>query len=398
MSGLTGPSANNRSKQGYTGPGTGLVLVFDLDNTIIDTDLELMNAVIDISTPLVEREALIDAALNKKLLDEVLRPAAKLRDDGTNKVNAILLLTNNSSEEYVSLVSSYIAKILKSEGAFESVRANRVKGSPGIPASLHGLFFDYIMVRQHPNRSQIPVAESTGPIPAKRIADIRQMLNYLGMPINDLERRTFFFDDSLNPHELLRELSGKGYPGHYVFIRQNEGSESGYAKGSPDVTDYSGVIKAFTEGVPFVRQSLAPIQLQTPPLQPIKLYIAPTTQREIAPEEKKDNEDADLRRHQEFVAASKKASAAPRPSVKTLFSNLSLSKSKTYKYRPMNGESPTAFESRMRKMGQNAYKVGGGLGFGGGKRYNRISRKILYKLKKKNKTCGMKTRRLKRRY
>ena len=374
MSWLAGPGPSNRSKQGYTGPGTGLVLVFDLDNTIIDTDLELMKFVIDEARPLAERDAHIDAALNKKLLNEVLRPAAKLRDDGSNKVSAILLLTNNSSEEYASLVSSYLAKLLKSEGAFETVRADRFKGAPSIPPSIHGLFFDYIMIRTHPTRPQNPSVNG-GPVPPKRIADIFTMLNRLGMPTNDLERRTFFFDDSIQRHELLRELYVKGYPSHYVFIEANQGSESGYMKGSPDATDYSQVVKAFAEGVLPVRQSLA-----HPPLQPIKMYTAPSYTNTTRSEEKKgeDEEEANLRRHQEFVATAKKAAEAPRPSVTTLFSKLSLEKPRQYKYRPMNGEDPAAFETRMKKMGPYAYK--------GGKRAKRKSRKLLYMLKKNKRT------------
>ena len=387
MSWLAGPSANNRSKQGYTGPGTGLVLVFDLDNTIIDTDLELMKFVIDDARPLAERDAHIDAALNKKLLNEVLRPAALLRDNGSNKVSAILLLTNNNSGEYASLVSSYLAKLLKSEGAFETVRADRFKGAPSIPPSLHGLIFDYIMMRNHPTRPQNPSVNG-GPVPPKRIADIFTMLNCLGMPTNDLERRTFFFDDSLHRHELLRELSVKGYPSHYVFIEANKGSESGYMKGSPDATDYSQVIKAFADGVLPVRQSLAPLrqdgsQSQAhPPLQPIKMYTAPSYKNTALPEEKKgddeDDEEANLRRHQEFVAAAKKAAEAPRPSATALFSKLSLEKPRQYKYRPMNGEAPAAFEARMKKMGPYAYK--------GGKRAKRKSRKLLHMLKKNKRT------------
>jgi hypothetical protein len=319
------------------------------------------------------------------LLNEVLRPAALLRDNGSNKVNAILLLTNNNSEEYVSLVSSYIAKTLKSEGAFETVRADRFKGAPSIPGSLNGLFFDYIMIRSHPTRPQNPSVDG-GPVPPKRIADIFTMLNRLGMPTNDLERRTFFFDDSLHRHELLRELSVKGYPSHYVFIEANKGSESGYMKGSPDATDYSQVVKAFADGVLPVRQSLAPLrqessQSQThPPLQPIKMYTVPSYKNGLGSDEKKgeDEDEANLRRHQEFVAAAKKASQAPRPSATTLFSNLSLEKPRAYKYKPMNGEDPRAFEARMKKMGPYAYK--------GGKRSKRKSRKFLHMLKKNKKT------------
>ena len=219
-------------------PGKGLVLVFDLDNTIINTNEELINFVKDKTKTPEEKKQLIDNALNKVLINEVLKPAADLRDTNTNKVDAIFLLTNNSSYDYVSAVSSYLAEILKSKGSFETVRKDRKLGDPKFPdPASDAHFFDYIMVRQHPSRSLFS--------PTKSSQDVTFMMNSLKKPVNDLLNRVLFFDDAVPKHYLFSELEGKGLDNRYIFIKNNTEQQIGFVKGTPDITDYSFVTSEF---------------------------------------------------------------------------------------------------------------------------------------------------------
>jgi len=65
----------------------GLVLVFDMDQTLIDSSTGFKN----ISDENLVAE--IKSALNMDLINKVLKPAAEQRTRG--KVDAIVMLTNN---------------------------------------------------------------------------------------------------------------------------------------------------------------------------------------------------------------------------------------------------------------------------------------------------------------
>ena len=87
-----GPAGANGPNNGPNDPGTGVVLVFDLDGTII--------APIDMPDTYGDTQRLLHSnpqVVNTRLLDTVMYPAAVLRE--THKVSAILMLTNNSSSE-----------------------------------------------------------------------------------------------------------------------------------------------------------------------------------------------------------------------------------------------------------------------------------------------------------
>jgi hypothetical protein len=232
-----GSATNN----GYTGPGKGLVLVFDMDNTIIDTYQGLMHAILDPAVTPEGKDRLIGDALNSKLVDEVLRPAAQLRDSGSGKVDAIIVLTNNSDRNYIFAVCSYLSRTLGSKGLFQTIRGKQNVGDtefPDLSSTDSGYFFDYIMVRYHHSRS--------GDNPSKRMADIKFMMDALQKPTNDLERRTFFFDDMTPRHAIYRDLAAKGYADNYIFIK----GPGGFTKGTEDPTDFSIVTAAFENGVP----------------------------------------------------------------------------------------------------------------------------------------------------
>jgi hypothetical protein len=289
----TSAAGGGGGNNGYTGPGKGLVLVFDLDQTIIDS-----HGIMDLVTARVDQDVkdkTINQALNHRLVEEILRPAARLRASGSDKIDAILLLTNNSSRDYVSEVCTYLSKYLKSKGAFEDVRATVGTGDPAFPTAGTGLFFDYIMVRQHFFR---PKSEN----PPKRMRDVELMLKALGYPPNDLERRTFFFDDMLPKHVIERELAAKGYANHYIVIKGCVGDGSGgFIGGTADCSDYTPVTEAFKHGVAYSQ----PVPTLTAASTPAAEVV------ELTEEQKREQANANAREAEEeararaFVAAAK---------------------------------------------------------------------------------------------
>jgi len=234
------------------------VLVFDLDNTLIDTTIELMRLSEDFiynRDQYSEEEFFkdnIDPVINHKLIREVLESAVKLRK---GKVDAIVLLTNNSSVNYATTISMYLYNLFNklgyenAEGEFESIREDPVKGDPRFPGGSIKHFFDYIMLANHPSRPK-------SPNPPKRLEDVEFMMRSLGKSTDNLIRRIFFFDDYIEvgtqrKHAIIEQMSPHVSYRQYIFIKGNGPFYSGgYSKDKPDTTDYSSVIKAFEEGVP----------------------------------------------------------------------------------------------------------------------------------------------------
>lgn len=193
----------------------GLVLVFDLDQTLIDSsDL--------ITTYKTEQIFLgkIKRALNIRLINEVLIPAAKLRESG--QVDAILMLTNNNDNNYVSIVSFVISQVTGYISKFSSSNNDDDIAN----------FFDYIMTRNHPSR------QPSGN-PPKKLSNVRYMLNELRIPIDNLNERVYFFDD-IEGHQIRGEIN----EGNYIHILPNKGS-SGFTKGSPNITNYTHMLEGF---------------------------------------------------------------------------------------------------------------------------------------------------------
>ena len=90
--------------------GFGLVLVFDLDNTLIDTnDMESMKA----------NEQLIKDALNRNIIYNVLRTAENFRTAYPGSIDAILLLTNNDDSVFNKTVIINNNEILKIYQSFK---------------------------------------------------------------------------------------------------------------------------------------------------------------------------------------------------------------------------------------------------------------------------------------
>lgn len=298
---------------------TGFVLVFDLDNTLIDTTTEVMNSadklMANIGNPQAfdeikqETYRIIDPLVNNTLVNEVLKPATSLR--GT-KVDAILLLTNNLSTNYSATISMYFYDLFLSqgnaEGLFEQIREDSKKGDPRVPKVKH--YFDYVMVRDHPFRPKLAN-------PPKRFEEVKFMVDAIGKPTDNLIKRIFFFDDFINldtmqKHYIRTQMNIFGSSNQYIFIRGlGPFSSGGYTRGTTDSTAYDVVKKAFEEGIT-VKNSQG--KAQTTPTATLAELQATT-----GTDPSEEAEEKSLQEQQAYMASvSSKKSA--RPALAGLFS------------------------------------------------------------------------------
>ena len=184
----------------------GVVLVFDLDQTLIDTN-----------SFIAKEPKAIAAYLNTRLIDTVLRPAVQLRDR-KNGVDCIFLLSNNSSE-------SYIENVIR--------ELNRYLGLSDDKPVFNGYMSRYDSYREGPDVEH----------PEKRLKDVENMLGevltntFQRYSMENLAERTYFFDD-LATHTIRKEIA----PDHYFLI---EGG-AGFTVGKPDSTDYSAITALLT--------------------------------------------------------------------------------------------------------------------------------------------------------
>jgi hypothetical protein len=236
----------------------GLILVFDLDQTIIDSSNIHDLLAVEEAKPEANSKAwdVLASQLNPELIHAVLAPAVALRDAG--HVDAIFMLTNNADRGYVANVCYLLGSMLKSEGKFEFIR-NSNEGNRNFPHVVN--VFDYVMVRQHPWRQ----ASSN---PPKSLDDVKFMMEALHITYTDdgdLARRTFFFDDNVG-HVLAQELNDQGYPNHYIAMKGPEsknGVNLGFLAGKHDLTDYTAIQTAFRrirkglEAVPAINATAA---------------------------------------------------------------------------------------------------------------------------------------------
>jgi hypothetical protein len=181
----------------------GLVLVFDLDQTIIDSSHPIF---FDPSVTPEEMEKKVTQSLNDTVIT-ILKRAAKLRPD---KVS-ILLLTNNSVTRFISAVDTVIGEIIKGDNPENPERAvGKYKTSANTDPDTDEMpvkpyFFDSIMIRQHKERKPSAVQGS----PLKGIDDVEKLLSYIGIKISseELLASTYFFDDMI--HEGMLPLGEK---------------------------------------------------------------------------------------------------------------------------------------------------------------------------------------------
>jgi len=249
----------------------GLVLVFDLDQTIIDSsDPFLFNRP---NTPDGIRELRFRARqlLNGKLLSDVIKRAARLRGvkdaSGNDILSGIFLLTNNSSKIMVSGVDSVIRDEVAIRNPGGSV--GKYKTMENIDPDIQGMpdqpyFFDSILMREH--RTRTPGTPGVDPHnPVKNLDDVKRMLAYIGVNLSDEELRqnTFFFDDMDHPGMTLGENYIKIVPPYTSYMR--------------DDTNYQPVLRRLSEldGEPMIPPKLTKAQrlAQTPATLTVKAPI-----------------------------------------------------------------------------------------------------------------------------
>jgi len=148
---------------------SGLVLVWDMDNTIVGNYYDVLNK--------SNKEVL---HFNKNAV-AVLEAAVIAR--AQRKVSAILMLTNNSDKFFIDHVH------------------NKLKARLDVP-----YVFDYIMDREHDAR---PLSDD----PPKRLIDVEFMMEELGKSSYNLKNRVFFIDD-IPDHMIINEIPLS----HYINI------------------------------------------------------------------------------------------------------------------------------------------------------------------------------------
>jgi hypothetical protein len=213
----------------------GLVLVFDLDQTIVDSS---DHSLFDLPDFPEEFSALKDRIINESRLNRnivnILKRAASLRPSG--KVSAICLLTNNSDTFFVSAVDSVLKDIISAEdpegaiGRYRNPTYLRKDPESITMRDNQGYFFDVIMTRNHSSRQRVKS-------PPKRFQDVEKMMSYLDIPVrlNDV----YFFDDVI--HHIDNEFQRKGLISHSIII------DPPFVRNQPDSTYYDIILRVLTK-------------------------------------------------------------------------------------------------------------------------------------------------------
>lgn len=181
-----------RVQRKQNGGSNGLILVFDLDETIVNTRKPIQ--------------------FNPEIL-KILRVASSIRDQG---VDAIFLLTNNGDDKYVDQINKGLARITDYD---------------------NDNFFDAVMTANHMFRT----LEDDYPI--KHLQDIKILMSAARKTFTtneDLMSRTYFFDDQehIIQHEMEDNFDGK-YADHYIKI-----TPGFTGKGEEDLTNYEPIDSA----------------------------------------------------------------------------------------------------------------------------------------------------------
>lgn len=218
----------------------GLVLVFDLDQTIIDSSDEYLFNRPDTPEGIGQLKFKAKSLLNTNLVNNIIKRAARLRGkkdaSGNDLVTGIFLLTNNSSKIMVSAVDSVLRDEIAIKNPVESIGRymtpeNFDPDTEGMPKQDY--FFDSILMRDHKKRTQGSEEHS----PLKNLDDVKRMLAYIGviLPEEQLRENTFFFDDMEHPG--MRVLK----PGNYIKIVPP------FRKYQAEHTDYTPILRKLSE-------------------------------------------------------------------------------------------------------------------------------------------------------
>jgi hypothetical protein len=222
----------------------GLILVFDLDQTIIDSsDPFLFNRP---NTPegIRELKEKAEGLLNFKLVNNVIKRAAKLRGkkdaSGNDLLTGIFLLTNNSSKIMVSSVDSVLYELVKANNPENPEVAlgkymtelNTDLYTQGMP--IQPYFFDSIMMREHKYRKR-GVTGVDKHDPVKNLNDVKNMLGFINvrMTNEEIQKNTFFFDDMDHPGMTLGD--------QYILIFP------AFRRGPIDNTKYDLILQRLSE-------------------------------------------------------------------------------------------------------------------------------------------------------
>ena len=224
---VLGANENSRLANIDAALESGLILVFDLDDTIVSAKYP-SGRELDISFPSPGSRELWEAECFNPNIMRLLTKAHAAR--ATGKVEAIFLLSNNSSESYAGLVNSILA-----------TKIGRSSHRPG--------FFDGGMLRTSPGReTEQEWSERSDPlysryVPGKFLRDVLMMYRNLAgkKNVRSIEPyRVYFFDD-IQTHKIGDEIPRT----NYIKIQYKDKSGSiidGYKCSlTDDATDYSGL-------------------------------------------------------------------------------------------------------------------------------------------------------------
>jgi hypothetical protein len=203
-----------------------IVLVFDMDQTLIDTNKDSGIAMND--------NTKIPSLLNTRLLEEVISPAVRLRNQG--RTIAILLLTNNGDEGYIQAVMSEINNRISDLHIRSDLQAqDKIKNFNQYLKEGARPVFDAYMSRNTPGR--------VGKGPEKRLEDVESMLGTAGLSYDPagLVLNTYMFDD-MPDHVIKSQIPPENY--FYIVSKRGEG----FTLDGGDATDYS-VIKRRMESL-----------------------------------------------------------------------------------------------------------------------------------------------------
>jgi hypothetical protein len=196
-----------------------IVLVFDMDQTLIDTNKDNNAAMSD--------HTKIPSLLNTRLLEEVISPAVRLRNQG--RTIAILVLTNNGDEDYIKAVMSEINNRISDLHIRSNlqVRDNIKNFNQYLKEGARPVFDAYIS-RNTPSR--------VGNGPDKRLEDVELMLETARLSYDpaELVLNTYMFDDMLG-HVIESQIP----PENYFYIVSEKGQ--GFTVDGGDITDYTEI-------------------------------------------------------------------------------------------------------------------------------------------------------------
>jgi len=177
----------------------GIVLVWDLDKTLVANYFNIKSSE--------------EPILNTNALDIIYKA------NQSGKVSAILLLTNNEDQRFVSLI--HMALIEEYNARYEP----KVR-----------YLFDLIWTAEKSGDTYVyPRTNDRSGWAGKSLNDVEAMLMDLELPIDNLASRVYFFDDLPN-HVLAGEIPKD----HYIVITPP------FDTVLEDATDYSSILDALS--------------------------------------------------------------------------------------------------------------------------------------------------------